>query len=60
MYPMSGTAPGPARILDAGQNRLVSWTNHLIVIAFAASGILMNPRVFRFHRRRKKTCQSSL
>jgi hypothetical protein len=60
MYPMSGTAPGPARILDAGQNTLVSWTNHLIVIAFAASGILMNPRVFRFHRRRKKTCQSSL
>jgi len=48
MYPMLSKAPGPTRILDIGQNRIVSWTNHLIVVAFAASGILANPRVFRF------------
>jgi hypothetical protein len=54
MYPMSGRAPGRTGILDTGQNRIVSWTNHLVVVAFAASGILMNPRVFRFHGRRTK------
>jgi hypothetical protein len=48
MYPMSSTAPERIRILDIGQNTTVSWTNHLIVVVFAASGILANPRVFRF------------
>jgi hypothetical protein len=48
MYPGSGKTPGQTRILDTGRNALVSWTNHLIVVAFAASGILANPRVFRF------------
>lgn len=48
MYPMLSKAPESTRILDIGQNRIVSWTNHLIVVAFAASGILANRRVFRF------------
>lgn len=46
MYSMLSKASEPTRILDIGQNRMISWTN--IVIAFAASGILANPRVFRF------------
>jgi hypothetical protein len=45
---MLSKAPESTRILDIGQNRIVSWTNHLIVVAFAASGIFANPRVFRF------------
>ncbi len=48
MYPAVSHAPERTRILDAGQNEIVSWTNHLIVIAFAASGVLANPSVFRF------------
>jgi hypothetical protein len=48
MYPMLSKAPEQTRILDIGENRSVSWTNHLIVIAFAALGILANPRVLRF------------
>src|SRR5262249_18408164 len=48
MYSMLSKAPEPTRILDIGQNRIVSWTNHLIVVAFAVSGIFANPRVFRF------------
>ena len=48
MYSMFSKTPEPTRILDAGQNWIVSWTNHLIVVAFAASGIFANPRVFRF------------
>jgi hypothetical protein len=48
MYPSASRAPDPMRILDVGQNRMVSWTNHVIVVAFAISGILANPRVFRF------------
>jgi hypothetical protein len=51
MYPASSRAPAGTRILDAGWNRIVSWTNHLIIIAFAASGIAVNPRVFRFSPR---------
>jgi len=47
MYPISSSAPQRTRILDAGQNTIVSWANHFIVVAFAASGIFMNPRVFR-------------
>ena len=48
MYSMLSKAPEPTRILDIGQNRIISWSNHLIVVAFAASGIFANPRVFRF------------
>ena len=48
MYPLLSKAPEPTRILDIGQNRIVSWTNHIIVVAFAASGIFANLRVFRF------------
>jgi hypothetical protein len=48
MYPMLSKAPESTRILDIGQNRIVSWTNHLIVVAFSTSGILANPRVLRF------------
>jgi hypothetical protein len=48
MYSMLSRAPQPTRILDVGQNRIVSWTNHFIVVAFAASAIFANPRVFRF------------
>jgi len=48
MYAMPSKVPASTRILDIGQNRIVSWTNHLIVIAFAAAGIFANPRVFRF------------
>jgi hypothetical protein len=48
MYSMLSKALASKRILDIGQNRIVSWTNHLIVVAFAASGIFTNPRVFRF------------
>jgi len=48
MYPLSSKAPEPTRVLDIGQNRIVSWTNHFIVVTFAASGIFANPRVFRF------------
>ena len=50
MYSMLSKAPEPTRILDVGQNRIVSWTNHLIIVAFATSGIVANPRVFRFLR----------
>jgi hypothetical protein len=52
MYPAASHAPERTRILDTGQNEIISWTNHLIVIAFAASGILSNPWVFRFMPRR--------
>jgi hypothetical protein len=48
MYPAASHAPEGTRILDAGQNEIISWTNHLIVLAFAASGVFINPRVFRF------------
>jgi hypothetical protein len=48
MYSMLSKAPESKRILDIGQNRIVSWTNHLIVVAFAASEIFANSRVFRF------------
>src|SRR5262249_57847106 len=48
MYSMLSKSPEPIRILDIGQNRIVSWTNHLIVVAFAASGIFANPPAFRF------------
>jgi hypothetical protein len=48
MYPTLSKAPDQTRILDIGQNRVVSWTNHLIVVVFAAAGIVANPRVFRF------------
>jgi hypothetical protein len=51
MYPISSRAPDQTRILDAGQNTLVSWTNHLVIVAFAASGLSMNPRIFRFFSR---------
>src|SRR5262245_42596533 len=45
-----GVAPtGERRLCTAHTlNRTVSWTNHLIVVAFVASGIFTNPRVFRF------------
>jgi hypothetical protein len=46
MYALSSKSPQSTRILDIGQNR-ISWTNHLIVVTFAASGIFANPRVFR-------------
>jgi len=52
MYPASSAAPERTRILDIGQNTTVSLTNHLIVLAFAASGIFANPHVFRFLRPR--------
>jgi hypothetical protein len=52
MYPASSKSPASTRVLDDGWNRIVSWTNHLIVIAFAASGIAANPCVFRFSLRR--------
>jgi hypothetical protein len=47
MYSMLSKAPELTKILDVGQNRIVSWTNHLIVVAFAVSGILSltNPRL---------------
>jgi hypothetical protein len=48
MYPAASHAPERTRILDVGQNEIVSWTNHFIVVAFAASGIFANPWVFRF------------
>lgn len=48
MYPVLSRAPDRTRILDVGRNGIVSWTNHLIVIAFAGAGIFANPRVFRF------------
>jgi hypothetical protein len=48
MYPAASHAPERTRILDAGKNEIISWTNHLIVVAFAASGIFVNPWVFRF------------
>jgi hypothetical protein len=48
MYPMSSKAPEQTRILDIGQNNMVSWINHLIVLVFAASAIFANPRVFWF------------
>jgi hypothetical protein len=48
MYSSLNHAPARTRILDIGDNRIISWTNHLIVVAFAASGVLANPRVFRF------------
>lgn len=48
MYPILSKAPDRTRILDTGDNTIVSWVNHLIVIAFVAAGISMNPRVFRF------------
>ena len=47
MYALSSKSPQSTRILDIGQNRIISWTNHLIVVTFAASGIFANPRVFR-------------
>jgi hypothetical protein len=43
MYSMLSRAPQPTRILDVGQNRIVSWTNHFIVVAFAASGDFRKP-----------------
>jgi hypothetical protein len=52
MYAMSSKAPDPARILDLGRNKFVSLTNHLIVVAFAASGVFANLRVFRFRSSR--------
>jgi hypothetical protein len=52
MYPTSSKAPDRTRILDTGQNSVISWTNHLIVLVFAAAGIATNPRVFRFSSRR--------
>ena len=48
MYSTLSKAPEPTRVLDIGHNRIISWTNHLIVVAFAASGIFVNPGVFRF------------
>ena len=48
MYPVLSRAPDRTRILDVGWNGIVSWVNHLIVVAFAAAGIFSNPRVFRF------------
>jgi hypothetical protein len=48
MYPTLSKTPERTRILDTGQNGVVSWTNHFIVIAFAAAGIFANPRAFRF------------
>jgi len=48
MYSTLSNAPERRRIFDIGQNSTVSWTNHLIVVAFVASGIFTNPRVFRF------------
>ncbi len=48
MYPTVSHAPERTRILDVGQNEIISWTNHLIVVAFAASGVFANPWVFRF------------
>jgi hypothetical protein len=58
MYPALSKAPQQMRILDTGQNTIVSWTNHLIVVAFAAAGIFMNPRVFRFRAERHR-CEKS-
>lgn len=54
VYPMSSTAPDRTRILDTGRNIVISWVNHLIIIAFATTGIFMNPGVLRFHRERTK------
>jgi hypothetical protein len=34
--------------IAVGRNTIVSWTNHLIVIVFAAAGAVANPWVFRF------------
>jgi hypothetical protein len=48
MYPAASHAPERTRILDAGRNEIISWTNHLIVVAFAVSGVFANPWVFRF------------
>jgi hypothetical protein len=48
MYLTLSRGPDRIRILDIGQNAVISWTNHLIVVVFAAAGILTNPRVFRF------------
>jgi len=46
MYAMHARAPAATRILDLGQNTIVSWTNHVIVLAFATAGVLFNPHVF--------------
>jgi hypothetical protein len=51
MYPRLSKAPDRTRILDTGENSVISWTNHLIVVVFAAAGILANPHVFRFSSR---------
>jgi hypothetical protein len=56
MYPALSRAPERTRILDTGRNTIVSWTNHLIVVAFAAAGILMNPPVFRFTLPAERRC----
>jgi hypothetical protein len=48
MYPVASHAPERTRILDTGQNEIISWTNHFIVVAFALSGVFANPWVFRF------------
>jgi hypothetical protein len=54
MYLTSSKAPDRTRILDTGQNSVISWTNHLIIVVFAVAGIVTNPRVFRFSWRRDR------
>lgn len=51
MYPTLSKAREQAKILDIGQNQIVSWVNHFIVCTFAISAIFANPRVFRFSKR---------
>ncbi|MCL2715319.1 MAG: hypothetical protein FWD68_12205 [Alphaproteobacteria bacterium] len=47
MYAIHARAPTATRILDVGQNTIVSWSNHVLVLAFAAAGVLFNPHVWR-------------
>ena len=48
MYPSTNRAANPRfAILDEGDNRAVSITNHVIVIFFAGAAILSNRRPFR-------------
>jgi hypothetical protein len=51
MYPAKGRpAAGCRPFLDAGDNQLVSITNHAIVVAFSLAAIAANTRPFRFAR----------
>jgi hypothetical protein len=54
MYSILSKAPERTRILDTGQNGIISLINHVIVVVFAAAGIFANLRVFRFLLRRDR------